>query len=128
MAYAQIDISQVGPPELPLIGVLCQAIFGPAGDFPSLQRIAQENQSAYLLIAHLEGNPLGYLVASSRDGAFVVASSGVLPDYAGKGIEQRMLDLARGEAKRRAQEMLIAPGRSPPSGQSPSDPPSPGPC
>ena len=92
MGYGLLGVSEVGPAEYPLIRMLHHSVFG------GLQEIAAlRGGSADLLtlIAHLEGNPVRYLVGSGgADGAeFVVESIAVLPGYQNQGLGTRMLEL-----------------------------------
>jgi GNAT superfamily N-acetyltransferase len=100
LTYTQIDISEVGRAEEPLVRVLHETIF-PEADWAGLAGIIAASADPYLLIAHLEGNPLGYLIATPEGGALRVHSFGVLGDYRHGGIGSRLLARAEGAAKMR---------------------------
>src|SRR5687768_15014153 len=63
LPYASIDISPVGEPEHPLVRVLYDTIFSdcPINDRPTLT--FPPDESAVLVMAHLEGHPLGFGLA-----------------------------------------------------------------
>jgi GNAT superfamily N-acetyltransferase len=106
MGYGLLEVSQVGPAEYPLIGVLHQSIFGRPGDIAALRGSAGD---LLTLIAHLEGNPVGYLVASGVPGGaeFTVDSIAVLPDYQRQGLAARMLDWAEQHARARGYRSIV---------------------
>lgn len=93
MAYAQIDICEVGPAEYPLITVLRDTVFN---EFRHVYRtsfddMVRDRQDLICLIAHLEGNPVGYKVGyRERPGGYYSYSGGVLPDYRGQGVARRL--------------------------------------
>jgi ribosomal protein S18 acetylase RimI-like enzyme len=95
MAYAQIDICEVGPPEYPLINVLRDTIFKEFGHVyrTPFEDMVRDRQDLICLIAHLEGNPVGYKVGyRDRPGGYYSYSGGVLPDYRGEGVAKRLQD------------------------------------
>src|SRR5215212_4475809 len=93
MGYGQIDISEVGPAEYPLIRVLRDTIFG---EFKHRYAVPFEDgikgkEDVLALIAHLEGNPVGYKVGyRERPGQYYSWTGGVLPDYRGQGLARQM--------------------------------------
>jgi GNAT superfamily N-acetyltransferase len=93
MAYAQIDISEVGQAEYPLIKVLRDTIFGAYGHrfAASFDEEIAGRQDVLALIAHLEGNPVGYKLGYRyKPGRYQSWTGGVLPDYRRSGIAKRM--------------------------------------
>jgi GNAT superfamily N-acetyltransferase len=93
MAYAQIDITEVGPAEHPLIRVLRDTIFGAYNHrfATSFDQEIEGRQDVLALIAHLEGNPVGYKVGYRyKPGRYYSWTGGVLPDYRRSGVARRM--------------------------------------
>lgn len=93
MSYSIIDISEVGPAEYPLIGVLRDAIFGEFGHHfsASVEQTLEGRQDVLALIAHLEGNPVGYKVGyREHPQRYYSWTGGVLKDYRGQGVGRRM--------------------------------------
>jgi ribosomal protein S18 acetylase RimI-like enzyme len=95
VAYAQIDITEVGPAEYPLLKVLRDTIFG---EFKhryaaTFEEGIEGRQDVLALMAHLEGNPVGYKIGY-RDGPrrYYSWTGGVLKDYRGQGVARRMQD------------------------------------
>jgi GNAT superfamily N-acetyltransferase len=93
MSYAQIEITEVGPAEYPLIRVLRDTIFG---EFKhryaaTFEEGIEGRQDVLALMAHLEGNPVGYKVGY-REGPrrYYSWTGGVLRDYRGQGVARRM--------------------------------------
>jgi hypothetical protein len=90
-----IEITEVGPPEYPLIGVLHESIHGEAG-FADRLAIYSDTADFLVLMAHLEGNPLGYLVALPvEDGTFETMAVGVLEPYTTEGVEAQLRQRAK---------------------------------
>jgi GNAT superfamily N-acetyltransferase len=95
MPYSQIDISEVGPPEYPLIAVLRDTIFGEFGHryAARFEDQVQDRRDVLALIAHLEGNPVGYKIGyHDKPGLYYSWSGGVLKDYRSQGVARRMQD------------------------------------
>jgi ribosomal protein S18 acetylase RimI-like enzyme len=93
MSYSQIDISEVGPAEYPLIAVLRDTIFGEFNHryAASFDEQIADRQDILALIAHLEGNPVGYKIGyRDRPRHYHSWTGGVLKDYRGQGIAKRM--------------------------------------
>jgi len=91
--YSQIEISEVGPAEYPLIAVLRDTIFAEFKHRYSapLEEQAKDRKDVLALIAHLEGNPVGYKIGyHDRPGLYYSWSGGVLKDYRGQGVARRM--------------------------------------
>src|SRR5687767_7737821 len=109
MAYAQIDISEVGPAEYPLIKVLRETIFGAyrhrfAGSF---DEEIEGRQDVFALIAHLEGNPVGYKVGYRyKPGRYYSWTGGVLPDYRRSGVARRMQEWQHGWCRSRGYKFI----------------------
>ena len=108
MAYGLLEVSQVGEAEYPLIGVLHEHIFGRTESISSLR---QPTADLLTLMAHLEGNPVGFLVAHGEpdEGMFVVDQMGVLPAYQRQGLGGRMLGWAEEHARARQYERIGLP-------------------
>lgn len=93
MSYAQIEITEVGPAEYPLIAVLRDTIFG---EFKhryaaTFEEQIEGRQDVLALMAHLEGNPVGYKVGHrDRPRHYYSWTGGVLRDYRGQGVAGRM--------------------------------------
>ncbi|MEZ0265810.1 MAG: GNAT family N-acetyltransferase [Phycisphaerae bacterium] len=99
MSYASIEITEVGEPEFPLIQVLRDTIFGAYGHRHSspFAEQAEGKPDLIALIAHLEGNPVGYKVGYRENpGLFYSWTGGVLPDYRTFGVARRMQDYQHG--------------------------------
>ena len=93
MSYTTIEITEVGPPEYPLIQVLRDSIFAAYNHRLSSTFIEQSEgkQDLIALIAHLEGNPVGYKVGYRESpGVFYSWTGGVLPDYRSQGLARRL--------------------------------------
>ena len=101
-----LEVSEVGPAEYPLIAVLHATIFGGGGRLGLSQD--EVGRDALILIAHLEGNPVGYLVGrgEAESSVFVVESTGVLSDYRREGMAARMMRWAEDHAKARGYESV----------------------
>jgi len=95
MSYGLIDISEVGPAEYPLIAVLRDTIFGEFNHRYAATFAEQIDgrQDVLALIAHSEGNPVGYKVGyRDRPGIYYSWTGGVLKDYRDQGLARRMQD------------------------------------
>lgn len=83
MAFA-IEISEVGEPEYPLLERLRETIFSEFGHFSSTPIAAglAHRHDLYVLMAHLEGNPLGFSVGYAwMPGQFYLNYLGVMKEY-----------------------------------------------
>jgi GNAT superfamily N-acetyltransferase len=101
MAFA-IQITEVGPAEFPLIQTLRDTIFSEFGhrSQSSIASQLDDQKDLLLLMAHLEGNPVGFSAGYRRTGAmFYLNYIGVLSDYRrqglGKAMLQRQIDFAK---------------------------------
>jgi GNAT superfamily N-acetyltransferase len=86
-------ITEVGPAEYPLIEVLRRTIFDEFGHqiLSTLEDDLPEQQDVLCLIAHLEGNPIGFKVGHrDRAGVYYSKCGGVLKDYRRLGLATRM--------------------------------------
>lgn len=104
MSYTTIDITQVGPPEYPLIAVLRDTIFSEHNHVyrTSFEEMVRDRQDVICLIAHLEGNPVGYKVGyRDKPKVFYSYSGGVLKDYRGQGVARRLQAMQHGIIKSR---------------------------
>ena len=106
MGYGLLEVSEVGPVEHPLIRVLHQSVFGGLQEMAALRGSSAD---LLTLIAHLEGNPVGYLVGSgaAAGAQFIVESIAVLPDYQDQGLGTRMLEWAEQHARSRGYESIV---------------------
>lgn len=90
----ELGITEVGPAEYPLIEVLRQAIFDEVGHVSrtTIAEDLQGKQDVLALIAHLEGNPVGFKVghAGDRPGVYYSKAGGVLKEYRRLGLAGRM--------------------------------------
>jgi GNAT superfamily N-acetyltransferase len=104
MSYAAIHITEVGSAEYPLLSTLRDSIFGPAGHRFSLPIDAalDGQRDALALIAHLEGNPVGFKIGfRSSPIAYHSWVGGVLPDYRRQGVAGRMQEWQHAFARSR---------------------------
>jgi ribosomal protein S18 acetylase RimI-like enzyme len=93
MAYAQIEITEVGPAEYPLLKVLRDTIFGEFNHryANTFDEVIEGRQDVLALMAHLEGNPVGYKIGyRERPRHYHSWTGGVLKDYRGQGVARRM--------------------------------------
>jgi GNAT superfamily N-acetyltransferase len=93
MSYAQIEITEVGPAEYPLIRVLRDTIFGEFNHryANTFDEAIEGRQDVLALMAHLEGNPVGYKIGyRDRPRHYHSWTGGVLRDYRGQGVAHRM--------------------------------------
>jgi GNAT superfamily N-acetyltransferase len=107
--YSQIDISEVGPAEYPLMAVLRDTIFGEFNHHYSarLEEQAKDRNDVLALIAHLEGNPVGYKIGyHDRPGLYYSWSGGVLKEYRGQGLAKRMQDWQHAWLRARGYRMV----------------------
>jgi GNAT superfamily N-acetyltransferase len=94
MGY-EIGVTEVGPAEYPLLEVLRETIFGEVGhrSLTPFADLLDGRKDVLLLIAHLEGNPIGFKVGcADRPGVYFSRSGGVLKDYRRQGLARRMQD------------------------------------
>jgi GNAT superfamily N-acetyltransferase len=107
MAFA-IQITEVGPAEFPLIQTLREAVFSEFGH-TSRTSIADSlagHQDLLVLMAHLEGNPVGFAAGYRRNPElYYLNYLGVLRDYRrqglGKSMLQQQVDFAMARGYRR---------------------------
>jgi GNAT superfamily N-acetyltransferase len=92
----ELGITEVGPAEYPLIEVLRQTIFDEVGHVSrtTLAEDLEGKRDILALIAHLEGNPVGFKVghAGDRPGDYYSKAGGVLKEYRRQGLATRMQD------------------------------------
>lgn len=92
MGY-ELGITEVGPAEYPLIEVLRETILSEFGhrSLSTLEEDLRGQQDILCLIAHLEGNPVGFKVGHrDRKDVYYSKSGGVLKDYRRLGLGTRM--------------------------------------
>jgi GNAT superfamily N-acetyltransferase len=92
MGY-EIGVTEVGPAEYPLLDVLRETIFGEVGhrSLTPFAELLDGRKDILLLIAHLEGNPIGFKVGcADRPGFYFSRSGGVLKDYRRQGLARKM--------------------------------------
>jgi GNAT superfamily N-acetyltransferase len=109
MGYGQIDISEVGPAEYPLIQVLRDTIFSQYKHHFSatFAETVEGKEDVLALIAHLEGNPIGYKVGYKYGPRrYHSWTGGVLPDYRRSGIAKRMQDSQHGWCRSRGYKFV----------------------
>ena len=109
MSY-EIGITEVGPAEYPLLEVLRETIFGEVGhrSLSSFAEMLDGRKDVLTLIAHLEGNPIGFKVGcADRPGWYHSRSGGVLKDYRRLGLGRRMQDWQHGFARSRGYQKLF---------------------
>jgi GNAT superfamily N-acetyltransferase len=114
MGFA-IEISEVGPAEFPLIDVVRRILADEYHDPPPAQveELLNGRTDALVLIAHLESNPVGYLIGHRTDNqTFHALGTGILKDYRGQGIEQRLREWTEQFAASRKLTLPIIPSRS----------------
>ena len=102
MGYASIEVSPVGEAEYPLIQVLFETISGRREglEFP-------EGDAAVAVMAHLEGNPLGFALGEVRGPECVIRAFGVLREYRRQGIGGRLIANVAGEGRARGCHRFI---------------------
>lgn len=88
---ATADIVIVGPGELPLITDLFNEIFRPARDVEFFRRRLRGRYNALLMIANLDGRPVGFATGFElKPTVFFAWLTGVLPDCRRSGIASQM--------------------------------------
>ena len=108
MSFA-IEISEVGPAELPLIEVLRDTIFAEFGHI-SRSTVAAGltgGQDVFLLMAHLEGNPLGFSIGYQRTAdSYYINYMAILRDYRRQGIGRQFMQRQESFARARGYETI----------------------
>lgn len=107
MAFA-VQITEVGPAEFPLIQTLRETVFSEFGHTSrtSIADSLSGHQDLLVLMAHLEGNPVGFAAGYRQTPElFYLNYLGVLSDYRrqglGRSMLQRQCDFARARGYRR---------------------------
>lgn len=106
----ELGVTEVGPAEYPLIEVLRDTIFSEAGhrSLTSFAELLEGRKDVLTLIAHLEGNPVGFKVGcGDRPGVYFSRSGGVLKDYRRLGLGRRMQDWQHQFAKARGYKQIF---------------------
>ena len=109
MAY-EIGITEVGPAEFPLLEVLRETIFNEFAHqtHSTMEQALDGKKNVLMLIAHLEGNPIGFKVGCEyRPGVFHSRWGGVLRDYRRMGLAKRMAGWQHQFAKSRGYKSVI---------------------
>jgi ribosomal protein S18 acetylase RimI-like enzyme len=109
MAYAQIEITEVGPAEYPLMAVLRDTIFGEYKHryATTFEEGIEGRQDILALMAHLEGNPVGYKIGyRDRPRHYYSWTGGVLRDYRGQGVARRMQEWQHGWLRARGYQSV----------------------
>lgn len=91
----ELGVTEVGPAEYPLLEVLRETIFSEFGhrSLTSFAEVLEGRRDVLTLIAHLEGNPIGFKVGcGDRPGVYHSRSGGVLKEYRRLGLGRRMQD------------------------------------
>ena len=90
-----IEITEVGPNEYPLLQVLREAVFSEFGHTsrtPISDSLAQR-QDLFVLIAHLEGNPVGFSAGYRRKpGVYYINYLALLREYRRQGLGKQMIN------------------------------------
>src|SRR5580700_6985407 len=103
MGY-EIQISEVGPAEYPLMEVLRDTIFSECGHHyvTSLADDLEGRADIHAVMAHLEGNPVGFKIGYRfSPGVFYSKAGGVLKEYRQLGLARRMQEWQHGFARSR---------------------------
>jgi len=103
MGY-EIQISEVGPAEYPLMEVLRETIFGECGHhhLSSLADDLEGRTDIHAVMAHLEGNPVGFKIGyRDRPGVYYSKAGGVLKEYRRLGLANRMQEWQHSFARAR---------------------------
>ena len=106
----ELGITEVGPAEYPLLDVLRESIFVEVGQpaLGSFAKMLEGQKDVLTLIAHLEGNPVGFMVGfADRPGVYRRISCGVLKDYRRLGLGRRMQDWQNQFAKARGYGQIV---------------------
>ena len=90
MGYWMIEVSRVGEAEAPLLAVLHETILGGKGETLTVA----EDEIA--VIAHLEGNPLGFGIGRVVGKVCEVRACGVMQEYRRQGIGGRVVAMVAG--------------------------------
>ena len=101
MSFA-IEISEVGPAEYPLLEVLRDTVFGEFGHRSStpIAKSLADRADLLVLIAHLEGNPVGFSAGYRRKpGVYYVNFLAILREYRNQGIGRQLLQRHENAAK-----------------------------
>jgi GNAT superfamily N-acetyltransferase len=90
----ELGVTEVGEAEFPLIEVLRDTIFGEFGhrSHTPIAESLSDRVDRLVLIAHLEGNPVGFSAGFRRaPGGYYINYIAVLRDYRRQGIGRRFL-------------------------------------
>jgi GNAT superfamily N-acetyltransferase len=108
MGFA-IEINEVGPAEFPLMEVLRETVFGEFGFVtrtPIADRLS-DRKDMLLLMAHLEGNPIGFSAGYQRTPhGYYINSVAVLRDYRHQGIGRELMAWKESFARSRGYERI----------------------
>jgi GNAT superfamily N-acetyltransferase len=108
MAFA-IAISQVTPSEVPLMQVLRDTVFGEFGHVsrsPVASGLA-DKADLLLLMAHLEGNPVGFSAGCRRTlHGYYINYVAVIRDYRRRGLGQQFIERMEVFARARGYERI----------------------
>jgi GNAT superfamily N-acetyltransferase len=107
----ELGITEVGPAEYPLLEVLRETIFGAYGhqSLSGFAEILEGRRDVLAVIAHLEGNPIGFKVGcgSEQPGVYHSRSGGVLKEYRRLGLGRRMQDWQHQYARSRGYRQVV---------------------
>lgn len=106
----ELAVTEVGPAEYPLIEVLRETIFSEVGhrSLTSFAELLDGRKDVHTLLAHLEGNPVGFKVGcAERPGVYHSRSGGVLKDYRRLGLARRMQDWQHQFARARGYKQIF---------------------
>lgn len=88
---ADADVVVVGTGELPLIVELYNEMFRPPRDLDFFQRRLRGRYNSLLLIANVDGRPIGFSTGFElKPSVFFAWLTGVLPDYRRQGIAMQL--------------------------------------
>src|ERR1700683_3690709 len=105
VADAIIDL--VGPEELPTIGLLYNQIFRPQRDLESLRRRFRGRHNVLMLVARLDGRPVGFFIGFElKPTVFFAWFYGVAPEFRRQGIASQLMDAVHSWAKQNDYESV----------------------
>ena len=104
---ANAEIIPVGLGELDLIADLYNQVFTPPRDLESLRRRFEGRRNVLILVAQLDGRPVGFLTALElKPDTHFGWLCGVLPDFRRAGIASQLLQGHEAWAREQGYEIL----------------------
>jgi GNAT superfamily N-acetyltransferase len=105
MADAIIDL--VGPEELPTICTLYNQVFRPHRELESLRRRFLGRYNALMLVARLEGEPVGFFMGFElKPTVYFAWFYGVAPEHRRQGIASQLMDAVHSWAQQHEYESI----------------------